>query len=65
MTVEAAVLDGNERGGGQRIELGDLDRFVLHCPAAGDRDPFLRHEQHGRIVERFERPAQGGGDNQP
>ena len=41
MAVEAAVLDGDEGRGRQRIELGDLDRLVLDRAAPGDRPALV------------------------
>ena len=65
MAAEPAILDGDEGGGSQRIELGRLDRLILDRAAPGDRPPFFRQQQHRRIVERLERAAKRCGDDQP
>ena len=63
--AEAAVLDGDEGGRGQRVELGDRHRPVLDGAAAGDRPALGTQQQHRRVVERLQRPAQRRGDDQP
>src|SRR4051812_1697083 len=53
--VEAPVLDRDERGRSEWVELGDVDRGFLDRPAAGDRLPIVTEQQKRRIVERLER----------
>jgi hypothetical protein len=65
VAVEAAVLDGNECGRGQRVELRGFDRGFLDRAAPGDLHAFLRQQQQRRVVERLKRTRQGRGDDQP
>jgi hypothetical protein len=65
VAIEAPVLDRNERGRGERIELRDVDRRLLDRAAQRDRMPVVAEEKQGRVGERLERTRQGCGDDQP
>ena len=65
VTVEAPVLDRDERRRSQRVELGDVDRRFLDRAAQRDRMAVVASQQQCRVGERLERPRQRRGDHQP
>ena len=65
VAVEAAVLDRDEGGGGQRVQLLHVDRRFLDRAAQRDRMAVVAQQQQRGSAQRLERARQRRGDDQP
>ncbi len=63
--IEAPVLDRDDRGGDVFRQLGDRDRRLLIVAAPRDRVAGGVEQDEARVLQRLERAAERGGDDQP
>jgi hypothetical protein len=65
MAIEPAILDRDERGRSERIELRHVDRRLLDRAAPGDGMTVIADQQQRRVLKWLERARQRRGEDQP